>query len=117
MTEYKNNKLTFVSNTGIHKLIFELDISRQEALLDTIDIKYEAPVELALLLKDIGKQLKEKKIERIIQQINNNDWVYLKQQGYFRYESTNKLYNYINISCETDRFAEAVMKGLGFVDL
>lgn len=108
-------KLTFTSVTGLHRIIFEVDYKRKEALINRIDIKFEYPVGLAVLLKKISKELKEKNIERIIQQINKNDWKVLQKQNIFKY--INEKATFINIYSETEQFPEAFMKGLGFVDI
>jgi hypothetical protein len=110
-------QLTFTSITGIHNIIFEVDYKRKEVLLNTMDIKPDSPVELALLLKRISKELKEKKIDRVIQQIKKNEWDELKKQNFFKYINENERFNFINIYTETELFPEAVMKGLGFVDI
>lgn len=109
-----NPKLTFTSQTGIHTLIFELDEKRNEALINTMDIKFESPVELVILLKNISKELKEKNIVRIIQQVNKNEWFYLKQHNIFKFINENDRFDFVNIYCDTELFAEAVMKGLGY---
>ena len=82
-----------------------------------MDINLDSPVELAILLKKISKELKEKKINRIIQQVSANEWPELKKQGIFKHINENTRFNFINIYTETEIFPEAVMKGLGYVDL
>lgn len=113
---YTYPKLTFTSQLGYHTLIFEIDEKRNEALVNTMDIKLESPVDLAILLKTISKELKEKNIFRIVQQVDKTEWVYLKQQDIFKYINENDRFDFVNIYCDIDLFAEAVMKGLGFVD-
>ena len=117
ITGNTNPKLTFTSQTRIHSIIFEMDYKRKEALVNTMNIASESPVELVILLKKISKELKEKNIDRIIQQVSNNEWLELKKQGIFKYINKNTYFNFINVYTETEMFPEAVMKGLGFVDI
>ena len=113
----ENPKLTYTSQIGTHSIILEIDTKRREALVNTMDIKLESPVELTLLLKKISCDLKEKKIDRIIQQVSENEWIELKRQGIFKYINENTRFKFINIYSETELFPEAVMKGIGFVDI
>jgi hypothetical protein len=79
-----------------------------------MDIKPDAPVELAVLLKKIVYEMKKINITHVIQQVEKKDWKeILKPQGFFSYVDINKD-GYVIVKCELDKFPEAVMHAMGF---
>jgi hypothetical protein len=109
--------LTFYSSLKNHFIKVEMDISRKEILINTLNISTHSPSELALMLKHIVFELKNKDIEFVIQQVTKSDWeTILKPLNIFTYINENTKYDYISIKCPIDKFPEAVMKGLGFRD-
>lgn len=107
----------FVSDLKSHSITMELDSIRHEALVSEMKIKYENPVELAMLLKRIVLELKKYNINFVIQQVTKDDWFsVLKEHGIFQFVNENKIYKFYNIKCELERFPEAVMKALSFTD-
>lgn len=110
-----NQMVTYKSVLGTHKITVELDIVRKEALINNIDIEYHSPVELTVLLKNMVNELKKIDIRHIIQQVTKDDWInVLKDDKIFSFINENKIYGFINLKCEIDKFPEAVMKGLGY---
>lgn len=115
---YNIPTIEYASLTNKHKIIFKVDYKRHEALIDTMDIKNDSPVELAILLINICKDMKEKKIERIIQQIYEDDWKnILERDGIFKLINKNNQYNFVNVYVEIEKFPQGVMKALGFDDI
>lgn len=111
-------KMTFTSVMKAHNIAMELDLNRHEALINDMKIQSYAPVELTVLLKNIVMELKKLNIHYIIQQVTKSDWInILRPYRLFTFVNENKTYGYLNVKCKIDNFPEAVMKGLGFVDI
>jgi len=105
--------MTFNSLTNKHKIIVE--IMDYSALINTMEITFEEPVELSILLTDMCKKLKENNIKLVIQQVDENDWYnILKPLGYFEFVNQNEEFKYINVSVLIDVFPIAVMTSLGY---
>ena len=100
--------MSFNSLTNKHKMILEIDGST--ALINTLDITYEEPIELSIFLKDVSKKLQENNIKIIIQQVTENDWEHiLEPLGYFEYVNKNEEFKYVNISVLVETFPVAIM--------
>jgi hypothetical protein len=109
---------TFTSDLKSHSIALEYDFIRHEALVSEMNIKYQNPVELAILLKNIVNELKRYNIKHIIQQVSYSDWNdILKEHNIFQLVNENKIHGFYNVKCELERFPEAVMKALSFTDL
>lgn len=111
------NIYEFVSSQSNHKIIVELDLTNNEALINTIHINNEAcaPVELALLLKYMCNELNKINIKKIIQQIYESDWnASVKKNKLFTLVNKNEKYNFLNISCDINNFPLAFMTEMGF---
>lgn len=107
--------MKYYSQLKTHRITVELDLSRHEALIFDMDIQSFAPVELAIMMKNMVTELKKMNINYIIQQVTKSDWTnILEQHGLFKFVNENETYGYLNVKCQIDNFPEAVMKGLGF---
>lgn len=115
MSEYGLPVVKYVSAMKNHSIILELDIRRQEALINNLNIQYCFPGELTLLFKKVENELNKINITKIIQEVMYDDWInFLQPQNIFSLQNHNKTHNTALVMCRTDRFAEAIMKGLGF---
>lgn len=104
--------LNFESESNVHKIIVECDYYEKNALINTMVIADESPVELVLLLKSMCKKLKEIGIENIIQHLTAEDWDLLENMNVFEFVTKSK-YDKIIVKCNVDIFPESVMKALG----
>jgi hypothetical protein len=115
MGEHGYPMMTFHSTLKNHHVTFELDIQRQQALINNLDVQFCAPVELSLLLKNTETVLSKYGINLIVQQVGINDWhTILKPAEYFDLVHLNEQNNIATISCPTNQLAKAIMSGLGF---
>lgn len=109
------NIIEFVSVQKTHKIKIEIDTARHEAMINDIQINFESPVELAMLLKFMCDELEKIHIKNIVQQVNEHDWdTILKNIKHFKLINKNDRYNFLNVGCEVKNFPEAFMLGLGF---
>lgn len=105
---------TYTSSLKSHIIKIEIDISEKQILINEMNIRPEAPTELAILLKHIIEEMKKLNILYVIQQVTKSDWDdILEKQGFFSFVNINKDGYYI-VKCPADKFPEAVMYALGF---
>ncbi len=104
----------YSSSTNEQNIEFELHRDSKEALMCGINIDYDSPVELALMIKSACLDLQEHDIIKVIQQVSPEDWEQLKKNNLFQFINSNEIYNYVNIGCDIDKFHIAFMNGLGF---
>ena len=117
-TEYGYQTITFTSSLKVHSIKVEIDIPRQEILINTMDIQPHSPVELTLMLKKLVYEMKKLNILFVLQQVTTSDWEsILKTQHIFTFVNKNIQHDFITVKCSIDQFPEAVMNALGFVDL
>lgn len=116
--QYGYLQATFYSISKIHSIVVEIDLERHEVLINTMNIKSEAPTELVILLKKMVFELKKLNIAYVVQQVTRVDWItIIKPFGLFKFINENKEKDFVTIRCNIDRFPEAVMKALGFNDI
>lgn len=115
MSEYGYPMMKFHSVMRGHTIAMEIDISKKQALVNNMEIKYDSPIELALLLKKIETELAKINITTIVQQVTFEDWeTILKNLAIWKIIEENKEREFITVVCSIDKFAEAVMTALGY---
>lgn len=115
MGQYGYPLMTFHSTLRSHTIAIELDIGHKQALVNTMDIKHDSPIELTLLLKRIENELIKVNVTTIVQQVTSDDWkVILKPLKIWKIIAENNDMDFMTIACRVDMFAEAVMNALGF---
>lgn len=118
MSEYGYPMITYHSGLRNHIISVELDVGRKQALINNMDIGNCAPVELALLLKNIENELKKLAINNIVQQVTINDWQQILEPiKIYQLIHHNNIHNFVTAICPIEKFPEAVMKSLGFTDI
>ena len=116
-SEYGYMLITFVSSLKTHSIKIEVDLSEKEILIYTMNIQPKSPGELVLMLKKIVVEMKKLNILYVVQQVTPNDWFQIiKPLNIFRFVNENKQCGFITIKCYIDRFPEAVMSALGFIN-
>lgn len=109
---------TFTSSLKSHSIKIEIDISKKEILINTMNIQQHSPVELTLLLKNLVLEMKKLNIMYVVQQVTKSDWLtILRPQRFFSFVYENKQHGFITVKCPIDKFPEAVIHGLGFSDI
>jgi hypothetical protein len=109
---------TFTSLQGNHSIKVEIDISRREILVSSLNIGKHSPVEFVIMLKLMVTEMQKMHIQFVIQQVTKNDWVsILRPQGIFTLVNENRQYGFLNVKCPISEFPEAVICALGFSDI
>ena len=104
----------FNSNAGVHKIVVECDFVENNALINTMIVKNELPIDLVLLLKRMTYELLKLGINTIVQHLNMSDWDYIEPLNVFEYVECS-IYGKVIVKCDISKFAESVMKALGFI--
>jgi hypothetical protein len=114
ISDYGFPMVTYHSALKNHSITLELDIGNRQALINDLDIQFSFPGELTLLLKKVEYELKKIHITTILQHVMFDDWIkILRPQNIFELQYHNKEQGFAKVMCRTDKFAEAIMKGLG----
>lgn len=113
VSEHGYPMITVNSLREIHKITFELDPQRSQALVNSMDIEYHSPVELVMMLNYACDLLNQSNIKQILQQVTHDDWDnVLKSDKLFKKIISND--DFVTVSCDINNFSESVMKALGF---
>ena len=107
--------MTFKSSLNSHSITIELDISRKEIMVNTLNIQEHSPTELTIMLKNMVTEMKKLNMMFIIQQVTQSDWInILRSQQIFILVNENKELGFVTVKCSIDDFPKGVLYGLGY---